>query len=218
MKHKVLIVAIALCLLPAATAFGQELKKEKLKGTSGLIDVDYAVFYSVGMPESAIWPLGMDLSGDGATIRHTAAKGNGSNTSVNDKVPFRFIIAPADGGESKFWAEAMGFNSGFGGANANLDPNGGNANLGCRAYATLEFPNGWRMPTQREMMIMWLFRDGVNAIYPLGKIGKDSETRYWTATEDLANKAWYLDFSTTMPQSNVGTKITSFKYRCVRDF
>ena len=218
MKHKLSIVAIALCLLPAVTVFGQELKKEKLKGTAGTVAKDYAVFYSVSMPESAIWPLGMDLSRDGATIRHTPAKGNGSNTSVNDKLPFRFIIAPADGGDTKYWAATMGFNSGESGANTNLDPSGSNASLGCRAYSTQEFPDGWRMPTQREMMIMWLFREGINVIYSTGKIGNDLETRYWTATENSANQAWYLNFSTTVPQSNVETKATALKFRCVRDY
>lgn len=225
MKHKLSIVAIALCLLPAVTVFGQELKKEKLKGTAGTVAKDYAVFYSVGMPESAIWPLGMDLSRDGATIRHTPAKGNGSNTSVNDKVPFRFIIAPADGGDAQDWAETMGFNSGGSGANTNLDPNGGNANLGCRAYSTQEFPDGWRMPTQREMMIMWLFREGINAIYPNGKIGyflvgggSSIESRYWTATESSANRAWFMDFSATTPESNIKEKDFTLVYRCVRDY
>lgn len=44
MKRELFIVAIALWLLPAATAFGQELRKEKLKGTTGGTEVNYAVF------------------------------------------------------------------------------------------------------------------------------------------------------------------------------
>lgn len=218
MKRNLFIVAIALCLLPGVTVFGQELRKEKLKGTAGPVEKVYAVFYSVGMPESAVWPLGMDLSRDGATIRHTPAQDNEGHTSVNDKAPFRFIIAPVDGDDVKYWAETMGFNTGTGGANTNLETSGGSESVGCRAYGTTEFPTGWRMPTQREMMIMWLFRDGINAIYSVGQIGKDSETRYWTATEDSANKAWYLNFNTTVPQSNIETKATALKYRCVRDF
>lgn len=218
MKRELFIVAIALCLLPAATAFGQELRKEKLKGTAGTVEKVYAVFYSVGMPESAVWPLGMDLSRDGATIRHTPDQDNEGHTSVNDKAPFRFIIAPLDGSENKYWAASMGFNTGADGANTDLEASGGTASVGCRAYGTTEFPTGWRMPTQREMMIMWLFREGINAIYSTGKIGQDAETRYWTATEDSADKAWYLNFSATVPQSNTQTKATALKFRCVRDF
>ncbi|MCS2894318.1 DUF1566 domain-containing protein [Parabacteroides faecis] len=218
MKRELFIVAIALWLLPAATAFGQELRKEKLKGTTGGTEVNYAVFYSVGLPESAVWPLGMDLSRDGATIRHTPVQDNEGHTSVNDKAPYRFIIAPLDGGEVKYWAATMGFNTGTGGANTDLEASGGSENIGCRAYGTTEFPTGWRMPTQREMMIMWLFREGINAIYSGGKIGQDSETRYWTATEHSADKAWYLDFSNTVPQSNTLSKATVLKFRCVRDF
>lgn len=214
MIPKLCITAILLCLLPASAAFGQQLKKEKLKGTnSNNAGKDYAVFYSAGMPESAIWPLGMKLSRNGATIRHTSAKGNGNNTSVNDKVPFRFIVAPADGTDTRYWAAAMGFQSAD---NSNLNPDGGSANSsGCRSYSTTEFPSGWRLPTQREIMLMWLFRVGINTIYPQGQM---TNSAYWSATENTADKAWYLDFSTTTPQSNFISKTTSYKYRCVRDY
>lgn len=214
MIPKLLITAILLCLLPASAAFGQQLKKENLKGTnSSNPGSNYAVFYSAGMPESAIWPLGMKLSRNGATIRHTAAKGNGNNTSVNDKVPFRFIVAPADGAGSVTWAAAMGFTATD---NSNLNPDGTSASgSGCRNYSTTEFPGGWRLPTQREMMLMWLFREGINAVYSGGQL---AEGQYWSATENTVDRAWYMDFSGTTPQSNFVVKTTAYKYRCVRDY
>ena len=212
---KLFITTIIVCLLPAFAAFGQQLKKETLKGSAS----EYAVFYSAGMPESAIWPLGIKLSQNGATIRHTPAKGNGDNISVNDKVPFRFIIAPAEeAGNGRYWAAVMGFHTGTGGDNANLNAAGSQSLLvGCRAYSTAEFPAGsWRMPTQREMMIIWLFREGINAIYNTAQLSG----QYWTATEDAqnANQAWYMDFISTTPQSSVATKATAYKFRCVRDY
>jgi len=106
MINRLFITALLLCLLPVAAAFGQELRQEELKGIftepnnhPGQI---YAVFYSNGMPESAIWPLGMklivkDANNNTSTIRHTESKGNGENIAVNDKVPYRFIIAREDG-------------------------------------------------------------------------------------------------------------------------
>lgn len=213
MIPKLCITAILLCLLPASVAFGQQLKKEKLKGTNlSNSGKDYAVFYSAGMPESAIWPLGMKLSKNGATIRHTAAKGNGNNTSVNDKVPFRFIVAPVDGTGTPYWAAAMGFPSTD---NSNLNQDGGSNNSGCRNYSTTEFPGGWRLPTQREIMLMWLFREGINVVYSTGQL---TDGEYWSATEYTADKAWYLDFSGTTPQSNFVVKTTAYKYRCVRDY
>ena len=213
MISKSFITIIILCLLPAATAFGQVLRRENLKGTGGTGGNNYAVFYASGLAESAIWPLGMNLMANGATIRHTHSKGNGDNIPVNDKVPFRFIIAPADGtGGTVGWATAMGLNTS---ANNNLGTDGAGANTGCAAYSTSEFPTGWRLPTQREMMLMWLFREGINAVYPGGQL---STSPYWSATENTANEAWFLDFSTAAPQSNFGSKGVTYKYRCVRDY
>lgn len=221
MIHKLFITALILSLLPVA-AVGQQLKKEFLKGTnSANPGSDYAVFYSSGIPESAIWPLGMKLSRNGATIRHTESKGNGTNTSVNDKVPFRFIIAPTEE-SGKYWAAAMGFHSGTEGDNMNLDPDGTFASGfsgGCKNYSTTEFPKGsWRLPTQRELMLMWLFREGINTIYASPPASKLTENKYWSATEQATNKAWYMDFNATTPQSGFISKTTAMYFRCVRDF
>lgn len=214
MISKSLITAIIFCLLPAATAFGQVLKKEQLKGTnSSNSGANYAVFYASGIPESAIWPLGMNLMANNATIRHTHSGGNGSNISVNDKVPFRFIIAPQDGlsGEVN-WAVAMGLNTT---ANNDLGADGTGESTGCTSYSTPEFLNGWRLPTQREMMLMWLFREGIDAIYGNALL---QEAVYWTATEYDNDEAWMLNFSSTAPESNTSGKITTYRYRCVRDY
>jgi hypothetical protein len=212
MINRLFLTAIILCLLPAAAAFGQELRKESLKGTNTENPgSNYAVFYSYGMPESAVWPLGMRLVRGGATIRHTPDKGNGDNIPVNDRVPFRFIIALEDG-EAASWAAAMGLDTSV---NNNLAPDGTGAPSGCASYKTTEFSSGWRLPTQREMMLMWLFREGINAINSSQKLTAD---RYWTATENAAGQAWYLDFSATAPQSNFESKSATYKYRCVRDY
>ena len=212
MISKSFITAIILCLFPAATAFGQVLKKEKLKGTdSSNSGFNYAVFYASGMPESAIWPLGMNLMANKATIRHTQSKGNGNNIPVNDKVPYRFIIAPRDGGSGN-WALVMGLKSD---ANGDLDEVTPGMTSGCATFGTSEFPSGWRMPTQREMMLMWLFREGINAIYGTAPL---LEEVYWTATENTANQAWILNFSPIAPESNISGKTVTYKYRCVRDY
>ena len=214
MINKLFITAIVLCLLPASVTFGQQLKKEQLKGTNASnLGSTYAVFYSTGMPESAIWPLGMELSVNGSTIRHTSLDAVGSNINVNDKVPFRFIIAPADGGSgaTSTWAAAMGLNTS---ANSNLTPDGVGATTGCADYTTTEFPSGWRLPTQREMMLMWLFREGINTIYPAGALSD----QYWSATEMDAGDAWSLDFTETAPESTASRKTSTYKYRCVRDY
>lgn len=224
MINRLFITALLLCLLPIAAAFGQELRQEKLKGT--LTDQSaegqvYAVFYSDGMPESAIWPLGMKLRAKdedgGSTIRHTESKGNGENIAVNDKVPYRFIIAPTDGSDNLSWSDAMGLKQVS--ASGNLNPGGEPMNpaKGCAAYETPEFPKGsWRLPTQREMMLMWLFRTGINATYTSGSL---TQSDYWTATEANELDAWFMSVSDTNPQMKTGLKSSSTqKYRCVRDY
>lgn len=220
MINRLFIATVILCLLPAATALGQELRKEKLLGTNpDNPGSNYAVFYSYGMSESAVWSLGMKLlvknadGTNGSTIRHTHDRGNGENIAVNDKVPFRFIIAPADGPSGTVnWAAAMGID---GSANGNLDQDGTATTSGCVGYSTTEFPSGWRLPTQREMMLMWLFKAGIDLIYSGEQL---SASPYWTSTEKTGTEAWYLDFTTAAPQSNFSTKISSYKYRCVRDY
>lgn len=63
MIREFFITAVMVCLFPASAVFGQQLQKENLKGTnSANSGRDYAVFYSAGIPESAIWPLGLRLS------------------------------------------------------------------------------------------------------------------------------------------------------------
>ncbi|WP_293713532.1 DUF1566 domain-containing protein [uncultured Parabacteroides sp.] len=216
--NRLFITAIIACLLPAAAALGQEMRKETLKGGSSGGGSVYAVFYSAGMPADAVWPIGMNLSRNKSTIRHTVEKGNGDNINVNDKVPFRFIIAPNDGNAERYWAAAMSFNTGTGGDNTNLNPNGsGPYAVGCLPYATTEFRDGWRLPTQRELMLMWVFRDAINTIYPAGQM---TNTRsYWSATEKDATNAWLLEYNTTIPQFKSASKASSgIYYRCVRDY
>lgn len=211
MISKLFIAALIVCLFPASSALGQQLKKENLKGTnSSNMGSNYAVFYSAGMPESAIWPLGMKLSKNGRTIRHTSEKAIGKNIIANDKVSFRFIIAPTDGSATS-WAAAGGFETS---ANSNLQSDGVAAATGCANYSTTEFSSGWRLPTQREMMIMWLFREGINAVYDSAQLSG----QYWSATEKEAGKAWYMDFNDTAPGSNADSKTTNYKFRCVRDY
>ena len=220
MISKLFIAALLLCLLPAYAAFGQQLKKENLRGTQADGGQNYAVFYSAGMPVRAIWPLRRSLMKNGRTDRHTSLSAIGSNTDVNDKVPFRFIIARADGDNASptattttTWAGAMGLNTS---ENNQMIADGTAADDGCAIYKTREFPSGWRLPTQREMMVMWLFQEGINAIYPSGQLSTTG--KYWTATEKDASNAWLMDFSTTAPQSTTDRKSQVYRFRCVRDY
>jgi len=99
--------------------------------------------------------------------------------------------------------------------NGLLSADGTLAKTGCAAYKTPEFPTGWRPPTQREMMLMWLFGTGINATYSDGQLTSGD---YWTATEADGGNAWFMTVSGTNPQMKTDMKSTSKKYRCVRDY
>ena len=177
---------------------GQCVKKER---TSNVTDA--AVLYSEGMFPSAIWELGRTLydKNTGATIRHTVNQGNGNNLNVNSKLPFRLLIAPTV-------------------------PVGNSKQGGCSTYAPpvgTDFPGyagvkQWRLPTQRELQLIWLLHDAIDQAflptYP--KRDKLSGT-YWTSTEENGDTAWYLNFDGPV-YSGKSSKTTQYKVRCVKDY
>lgn len=137
---------------------------------------------------------GVKMMRNGTTIRHQFSKGNGGNLSVNDRIPFRFIVAPTDvENNNKNWMAVQGVNDG--GQNQNPDFTT-TANTGCRWYGTAGAPGAgrkWRVPTQRELQLMWLFREPIGLIYkdkPMEESGKTK--RYWTSTEKGTDQAWFL--------------------------
>ena len=80
--------------------FGQYIQKETIG------EKTYAVIYADGLAGAARWAPGVKMMRNGTTIRHQVSKGNGGNLSVNDRIPFRFIVAPEDIGD--MFREAIG--------------------------------------------------------------------------------------------------------------
>lgn len=246
-RHYFSLLLLLAVFYPAAEAGAQYIKRESLPTSKTdaqgqVIYQDFAVFYAEGMPQTAQWPLGtVIVDGDNRTTRHQVNRGNGANRNINNKVSARFIISPVDvpiGGKDIWhttsvqgeWQYASslgeqvrdlregntdrGVNNGcfwFSGGTQNQNTNGKYTN------------RKWRMPSQRELMIMLLFQDAINAIYgvdpdpsrepalnqqqlesptPQGMNGKI----YWSATEQpddpnntgvgaASHQAWVVDFS-----------------------
>lgn len=202
--------------------WGQYVKQETIGSTT------YAVIYADGLAESAIWPIGMKLtrqSADGkvTVIRHQVDKGNGGNLSVNDRVAARFIIAPTDFSNFNIrWEFASGVEIS---GNENLDADFTNlADRGCRTYSF--GGRKWRVPTQRELQLMWVLREGIRRAYSgvAGAVDMVSSTtgpggNYWSATEESATKAWVFDFSSVYPRSFTQSKSSAgTRVRCVSDY
>lgn len=209
LKYYIILPVVWGCFCFPSGAFGQYIKKETVNGK------DYAVIYSEGLAGAAQWNLGFKMMRNGATIRHQVTRGNGGNLIVNDRIPMRFIVAPTDVA-GVTWMQAEGASDGNGDLNANFTP----ATTGCRNYGNTADGEGrkWRVPTQRELQLMWLFREPVGIIYPAAQMENVSSKIYWAATEEDAANAWYFDFKRGVPQCSWQLKTTSSNVRCVSDY
>ena len=199
-KYYILLPIVWVCLCFPSDAFGQYIKKETVNSQV------YAVIYAEGLAGSAQWVSGFKMMKNDATIRHQVSRGNGGNPIVNDRIPMRFIIAPTDVANVT-WMQAEGAGDGNGNLNADFRST---AATGCRSYKIAGDPNRkWRVPTQRELQLMWLFREPVGIIYPAAQMENVSSKIYWAATEEDAANAWYFDFKQGVPQCSWQLKTTS---------
>lgn len=210
LKYYIILSVVWLCFCFPLDVFGQYIKKEPVNGK------DYAVIYAEGLAGAAQWNLGFKMMRNGATIRHQVTRGNGGNLIVNDRIPMRFIVAPTDVA-GVTWMQAAGASDG----NGNLDADfTSTAATGCRNYGNT--PNGggrtWRVPTQRELQLMWLFRKPVGIIYPTAQMEDTSSKIYWAATEKDATNAWFFDFKQGAPHCSWQPKTTAGYVRCVSDY
>lgn len=225
MEKRIVYISLILVLVALPTlSWGQYLTKV----TDPSFGTNVLILNSEGMPPVSVWEFGRKLrdKATGATIRHSLEEGNGNNLDVNSKLPFRFIIAPNDARNSSSvtgiyfdWASAMGFNA--------ADNNNLNAratipqrDTGCRSYIP---PIGqgypphreWRLPTQRELDLIWLFRDIINQSFTASGYEPLSGS-YWSSTESTASGAFSVDF--THIQLSKRPKTDSYKVRCVSDY
>lgn len=207
-KYYSILLSVLVCLGLPSRAFGQYLLKEK-ETVNGKT---YAIIYSEGLAGAAQWESGMKMMRNGATIRHQVSKGNEGNLSVNDKIPMRFIVAPADV-DNVTWEQAGGVT---GGGNLNADF-ASTVQVGCGGYNDGS-GRKWRVPTQRELQLMWLFRDAIAQVYKSGPMETASPKRYWASTEKDNANAWYFDFVKGAPGCSWQPKTAGSYVRCVSDY
>ena len=70
---------------------------------------------------------------------------------------------------------------------------------------------GWRLPTQRELMMMWIFSDAIVSLSGSMFIA-DS---YWSSNDDTTTNAWYVNFERGATGNY--NKTISSRVRCVRE-
>ncbi len=209
-----ILLFVLTCFGFPSDTFGQFIRKEAVGGDT------FAVIYAEGMAKSAQWVTGFRMMRNGTTIRHQVSGGNGGNVSVNDKIPMRFIVAKTDL-PVLTWMQAEGGTGGSNDLNADF---AGVANTGCRRYGSAGQPGAgrtWRVPTQRELQLMWLFRQPIGVIYQLNPMEDTNSIlskKYWSSTEKDAGNAWIFDFKKDDPHCFWQAKSTPAYVRCVSDY
>lgn len=209
-KYYITLSVVWILISIPVDAFGQYIQKESVNGST------FGIIYSEGLAKSAQWDLGFKMMRNGTTIRHKVSGGNGGNLNVNDKIPMRFIVAPTDVANVS-WSQAAGATGGNGNLNADFTAS---ADTGCRNYGKTSNGAGrtWRVPTQRELQLMWLFREPVGIIYPAAQMESTSTKNYWASTEKDADNAWFFDFKQGVPHCFWQPKTTLCNVRCVSDY
>lgn len=187
MKQLYGLVLIAGLLLPSGI-MAQKVYKD---GNKIILDLSVAA----GMPKGAVTDESKTDVYKTYTASNTAFLNGVDNTgSKNEKVYQKLEIAPND-----------------------MDASGGMAGAGAVMYWDAAF-NGckssthdgdnWRLPTQRELMMMYIFKDAISGL-------ETATNYYWSATENSAPIAWHVGFSNGTTSTT--NKARNLQVRCVRE-
>jgi hypothetical protein len=174
-------------ILFAGLLVSAELQAQKVykDGTKVILDLTEAA----GMPAGAITNVSKAaLYANANSGNNVALANNDQNGTINAKVFQKLEIASSNYGGTINWATA--FN-------------------GCRSQG-----QGWRLPTQRELMLMWIFKDALESLSGVAFVTADPPD-YWSATETNAASARIVNLSTG---NTAGVaKTNSNRARCVRE-
>jgi hypothetical protein len=153
----------------------------------GKVILDMTV--ETGMPAGAITAIPKTWTGNPSNNGDPLSNNTHSGT-INEKVFQKLEIAPSDLG-TMTWTAAM---------------------TGCKNEG-----EGWRLPTQRELMMMWIFNDALNDVLEAVEVGGNalSANPYRSATEIDASYVWSVSFGIGATTNQL--KATPYRVRCVRE-
>lgn len=85
---------------------------------------------------------------------------------------------------------------------------------GCKAKNTSGV-TGWRLPTQRELMLIYIFREKIGSMTG----GLSVSSYYWSSTEssDMSTASWFVYFSNGNTSSGQKNVANNRQVRCVRE-
>jgi hypothetical protein len=169
---------------------GLSAQKVYLDGTKVILDLTK----EAGMPAGAITATPKTWLDAPVNSNRVPIRNNTENGEINRTVFQKLEIAASDHPVGKTdWA--MAFNT-------------------CKGLG-----DGWRLPTQREVMLIWIFREALEDIFnyldPKGSNFLDDY--YWSATEYSTVSSWNITFAYGSTNQIYSTKVDPCAVRCVRE-
>lgn len=209
MKTKRLIIAMIGAMI-CSVSYGQKVSEEK-----GMAVIDCSGLHVDALKTST--EVANSKTAGGRLKRHKHDGKLNGNPNVNEKVSPKFAVSKSDinstGTEQTnavmTWAQAAGWNA----AANNTNDEVSTAATGCAEYAPAgSFKGDWRLPTQRELILIWVLKKDLEAISGFKTFGAGY---YWSATEIGSGNGWFVLFAYGYT-SNDGKTINN-RVRCVRD-
>ena len=202
MRQKLFTILLAGLIIVPAGLSAQEVYKEANASALGGYRVILDLTVKAGMPAGAVTSTkkytGTSTASNSDWLIN--APDNSVNGSINARVYEKLEIAPGD----------LNNNATFGASTA-MDW----ANAYNRCKNSTCDGGGWRLPTQRELMMMWVFRPALNSVFSeIGGFAFYSDS-YWSAAEVYARSAWFVNFSNGYTYNH--SKTLTYRVRCVRE-
>ncbi|RHO67083.1 DUF1566 domain-containing protein [Parabacteroides sp. AF48-14] len=194
---QILLMVLFVGLMSPAGLYAQKVYKD----ASDRVILELTI--AAGMPRGAITNTAKQWTSDPSNNNGPIAE-NTETGSINATVFQKLEIAPNDmnttGGMDNTGNMVMNWASGFNGCKESTYDGG-----------------RWRLPTQRELQLMYIFLPALQSIFntlPTQGTLFGSGTRYWSATECDATTSWVVLY-----QGNAitNTKTSNYNVRCVRE-
>lgn len=177
----IILTVFIIGLLAPTGLYAQKVYKE---GNRVILDLTV----KAGMPVGAITSAAKVWTGSPSNTAGPMDNNTESGT-INETVYHKLEIAQSDYSTGTDWVTA--FN-------------------GCKGW-THNGSTGWRLPTQRELMLMYIFKPALDNL-----IGTAiASSRFWSSTESTDANSWYVIFTNGL--TNNIDKGSSYRVRCVRE-
>ena len=202
MRRSLFILLTAVLIAPTGL-MAQKVYKD---GTKIILDMTVAA----GMPADAVTDVKKYVGVTTAPASGTLLLGTGDVTnlpsgSINATVYEKLEIAPLDVNHATTDPTVLG---------AGTVMIWQNAFNRCKGLVYGDGVAGdWRLPTHRELMMMWIFRTKINDMATSSFVTADL---YWSSTETGSDTAWGVSFGNGPMSLNL-FKTSGSRVRCVRE-